>query len=244
MRMVDLSGVSAALVGGVNTNTRIVLQDSRLNGFTGLVGGAQQLQLHSTELRGGAVTLGAAGGGARVAKCILEDCAANTIGSGTVALEDCLLRNGSVQGTSPAPVTIARSYVSGTSLGGNVTTSAPVPLPQLGKVDVAPVLVPVGSIVTLTSDLPANLSGVWIFGLSPYAVNRVIETQDQRIYIDPSSLVFLPGAYRGFTQLPLLIPNVPPFRGFRLFFQHIVFPDAGMQAPAFSAPPARRIILT
>lgn len=168
----------------------------------------------------------------------MDNCAVTATGSGPVVVTDSNFLGGSLAGTATAPFVLAGSFAP--SAGAHVQASSPVPTANLGRMSIAPENVQAGGSVTFQADLPVGLLGLFVLGATPSAP---LLSPPFRVFVDPSSYAFWPGAFVLQQSATWQIPAGVQFLGLDFTVQMVVLPGAGMQAPWLQMPPGRRFVL-
>ncbi|MEM7202542.1 MAG: hypothetical protein AAF628_19900 [Planctomycetota bacterium] len=245
LRMGDLGGSAHGLrAGSPGSALSATIEDGRVAGGIDLTTSTDSgLALRNLRLRQGSMNLGAGSGSIQVADTIFDRVNLATQGGAAVLVDASCLLAGSVQGLPSAPLTVQGSYVNGTTIGTDATVSGSLPAQQLGSMDVSPRPASIGTTVTLQSDLPPGLTGIWLFGFAETI--PFIGPPPLHIYfwVSPPIFVTLPVFVRGTDTTPVPIPNNQRLLGSDFVIQMAVIADPGMTAPELSLPPGRLLPL-
>ncbi len=239
----DLSSNTDTLsVTPLNSSLDLTLQDSRLSGGrVELLGSSTgKVELDNCSITNTSLHLGSTGAPITIKGSVLSKVTASTTGSQQVQIEDSRLDASALSATSQSPLQIARSHTANTSTGSNVTTSQPLPAAQLGTSDLSSTMPAVGSVLTLSVDLPAKLTGFWLFSTAQARPTRL---NGLRIYLDLNRTAVLPVQVRAQQQVQLPIPHSTSLINREMYFQVAVSPDPGLTAPTLWLPPGRRVVL-
>ncbi len=237
VQLCEVAGRSKA-IAMTSAGSSLTLRDSRLSGGVQLRGGQRPVHIDNCHLRGGEVLMSTAGAALELSNSIIEGVILRSSGSRGLAVDECVVRGSSVLPATTA--TLTRCYITGTTLGSGVRITNSRPLPQLGTMEVTPLEPSIGSNLTLSTELPAGLFGVWLFGSS---LTDPLSAAGVRVYMEPRSLTVIPGLLSGSSKRFLPIPRAPSLVGLDVTFQLLVAPGVGMSAPALAAPPAQRVLL-
>lgn len=243
VRAADFAASQQTLdVGPAGANTAIVVEDLRLSGKVDLRGGAtRSVTVNNARMVNSTLTLGSIGGAVSVIDSILDNVVTTTSDTAPLTIAGSRFIGGSVQGSANAAVVVRDSHVGTVSVGANVTVTNALAAAQLGTMDVTPLDPQIGTTLTWSTDLPPQLSGVWMLGLTTR--RPLIGPPPLHLYFEIYLYVTLSGVVRGRTQVPVAIPADPMLIGADLFLQLAVVPDAGFAAPYVSLPPGRRFVI-
>jgi hypothetical protein len=243
LRMADFAASQHTVqIGPLGADAEISLEDSRLSGNVELLGGATKaLLLGNARLGNASLTVGSTGGAVRVVDSILDTVATSTVGAAAVTIAGSRFVQGSVQGAAAAPVSVQGSHLGGVSVGANVSVTGALAAPQLGSMEVAPLDPQIGTSMRWSVDLPAQLSGVWLLGMT--ARRPLFGPPPLHLYFDPYVHVSLPWVMRAQAFLTVPVPLDTSLIGGDLTLQLAVVPDPGFAAPWLSLPPGRRFVI-
>lgn len=241
LQQLDLTSPATALaIGDTGDFVDLTLQDSRLTGRTRLAGGTSgKILVENVEVDGGSLTLEASGAPITVGQSVLDGAAILSLGSSPVRILGSRAIGGTLAGTASAPMAFEDGHTSGTSIGAHVSVLRPLPAPQLGVFDAAPLEPLVGTPVVVSVALPARLQGYLLFGQTADAPAPL--GAGLRVYADAGALAMLPSTLTGTNQVTIPIPAVPALSGLDLFFHLAVAPQPGTIAPPLAMPPGRRV---
>lgn len=241
LRMIDFATPGTALrLWPSGTQLQAVVDDSRLTGSAELLTGSTGtgIEIGNVRMRAGTLTMGSTGARLHVTDTVLNQ--VNTISQGNTAVQidgSCFI-GGSLSGQATAPVDVLTSYLGGAAVGPHVQVTTALPLPQLGSMEMAPFEAQLGSSLTLRSDLPPGLAGLWLFGVAETL--PFIGPRPFHFYIFTSAHVALPVVARLQSTVQIPVPVAPPLLGWSFVAQLAVLPDPGVTAPPLSLPPGRR----
>lgn len=134
---------------------------------------------------------------------------------GTISLNGCFRRGGSVQGSASESNSAASAWI--------------------GDASVSTEWVRLGTPLILDSTLPLGMAGVWLIGLS--ASRPLLATFPYRFYFEPTPTVVLRGVLIGTSRLSLPIPNQTALFGYEYYAQMFTTPISGQtHVPAVNLP--------
>ena len=245
LRMWDLrapAGGTALAFGNTGDTIQGDLDELTLDGaVTVRTGGAlQPLTLANLRCKNGNVVLATLPNQSlSVRDARFDNCQVQSQGAAPIPLQGCCAVSTTVVGTATAPFVATASHLP--AAGAFVQQNAPVNLPQLGSMSIAPETVQVGGSVAFQANLPAGLFGLFVLGYTdpvPTLLARPLH-----VYSQPALTFTVPGIYRAQQSYVWTLPNVPWFAGFDFVVQFAVVPDPGMVAPWVQLPPGRRFVL-
>lgn len=246
LRMLDLRASADAgpvlRIGPLGSDVAADIDDLKADGGLELLtGGTGQTTLANARVRNGAVTLGAtATAQFQVLDSRFDGLEFRTAGSVPVTVAASCFDGGRLEATAQAPLQISGSFL-GAAIGSHVSSVQPLPLAQLGSIDVVPQRPRLGGPIALRADLPPGF--VCVFAMGATAQVPTILQRPIHVYIEPASIVTMPGLYRLQQSLAFTVPNDPLLAGTDWVVQALVLPEAGAQGPAISLPPGSRFVL-
>ena len=198
------------------------------------------LRVRNARFRDGAVSLSTtAAQPLSVTESRFQACVVESAGTDAVTFDGCSAEGGSF-GAATAAGLLQASGCYLANPGAGATTTGGLSQPQLGSLRVSPDDVAVGGAVQLQFDLPPGLVGAAALGLVPAFLP--IYPPPFYVYMDPGSIVFLPGIYSGQQVAAWQAPNQPALTGAQLVAQAVVLPLTAV-APATQLPPGWRFEL-
>ena len=240
LRMVEINGTNSALrLWPIGTQLQAIIDDSRLSGPIDLLAGtgagidAGNLRISSSNL-----SVGSTNAPLRITDSILDNVNTTTQGNAALQIDASRFIGGAAAGTAAAAIDVQGCHLGGVTVGNHVNVSGSLPAPQLGAMEMSPLQVSLGGQLTLQSDLPPGLSGVWMFGVAETL--PFIGPRPFHIYVFTSAHVILPVSARLQSSAAITVPVQSVLVGWSFVTQLVVFPDPGTVAPALSIPPGRR----
>jgi hypothetical protein len=245
LRMGDLrapSGSKALRVGGVGHRVDLAIEDLTVHGDLELSigGGFAPIEVNNLRVRNATVDLAASvAQPLRFALTRFDACSIRNLGSLAIAMQECCVVGGSIQGLSTAPFQLVDCFVAATT--ANVSSSSPRAAEQLGGMSVSPTDVGLGGTVQLRADLPSGLFGAFVIGITDPA--PVLLPQPLHLYSVPSLTVAVPGLFTGRQSVGLVVANHPVLLGIDMVAHLAVVPGPGIAGPPVAVPPGARFVV-
>jgi hypothetical protein len=140
-----------------------------------------------------------------------------------------------VAGAALAAITLDGCFRSGGSLAGPVTVLNPAPGAFLASASVDPAAPAIGSTLSLRSELPPGIGGIWHFAIAYPRPNTSAEPY--RFYGDPFAAIALPGMVVFVNRTDIPVPADPSLVGVEFVVQLVALPLFGQSwMPALYLP--------
>lgn len=132
-------------------------------------------------------------------------------------------------------IALENCWLDQTNTVGTVQIANPAPSPWLSSASSSTETPTLGGHVDLTLDMPSGMAGVWHFGLEEPL--PLLTEEPWRFYVQPPTLVPMPGVFVYYSTVRLQIPNVRALSRVNLYAQPAVVPFLGQaHVPMFNLP--------